>query len=168
MSLISFIALVDNDHSRAVLFLVTQSCPTLCNPMDCSWSGSSVHGDSLGRTAGVDCHALLQGIFPTQGSNTGLLHCREILYHLGHRGSPLPSLSPFVHFNLWVQYPRAFCLLSLRHVLCSSYRPQSRCALHRPASSAFPGTAWNPSHFRAISSLAFPSLGSHTAVGRVM
>ena len=34
-------------------------------------------------------HFLLQGIFPTQGSNLGLLHCRQILYHLSHQGSPL-------------------------------------------------------------------------------
>ena len=59
--------------------LVTQSCPTLCNPVDCSLPGSSVHGDSPSRNIGVGCHALLQGIFPTQGSNPGLLHCRWIL-----------------------------------------------------------------------------------------
>ena len=35
------------------------------------------------------CHSLLQGIFLTQGSNPGLLHCRQILYHLSHQGSPL-------------------------------------------------------------------------------
>jgi len=36
----------------------------------------------------VDFHSLLQGIFLTQGSNSGLLHCRRILYHLSHQGSP--------------------------------------------------------------------------------
>ena len=41
--------------------LVTQSCPTLCDPMDCSPPGSSVHGDSSGKDIGVGCHALLQG-----------------------------------------------------------------------------------------------------------
>ena len=50
-----------------------QLCPTLCNPMDCSPPGSSVHGNSSGRTTGVGCHGLLQGIFPTQKSNLGLL-----------------------------------------------------------------------------------------------
>ena len=34
------------------------------------------------------CHSLLQGIFPTQGSNLGFLHCRQILYHMSHQGSP--------------------------------------------------------------------------------
>ena len=53
--------------------LVAQSCPTLCDPMDCSPSGSSVHGDSLGKNTGVGCQALLQGIFPTQGSNSATL-----------------------------------------------------------------------------------------------
>ena len=134
-----------------------QSCPTLCNPRDCSLPGSSVHGifkasimqwvdisflsifstqglntcllhwqadslplslqgrwrwrrshsvvsDSLrphglyptrllrpwdfpGKSAGVDCHFLLQGIFLTQESNPGLPHCRQTLYCLSHQGS---------------------------------------------------------------------------------
>ena len=42
--------------------------------------------DSPGKDTGVGCHALLQGIFPTQGSNPGLPHCRQILYHLSHQG----------------------------------------------------------------------------------
>ena len=50
-----------------------QLCLTLCNPMDCSPPGSSVHGDSPGKNIGVGCHALLQGIFPIQGSNPHLL-----------------------------------------------------------------------------------------------
>ena len=36
----------------------------------------------------MGCHFLLQGIFPTQGSNPGLPHCRQMLYHLSHQGSP--------------------------------------------------------------------------------
>ena len=71
-----------------MLCLVTQSGLTLCEPMDCSLPGSSVHGDSPGKNNGVGCLALLQGIFPTQGSNPGLPHCRRILYHLSHQGSP--------------------------------------------------------------------------------
>ena len=45
--------------------------------------------DFLGKTTGVCCHFLLQGIFPTQGSNPGLLHCRQTVYHLSHWGSPM-------------------------------------------------------------------------------
>ena len=56
--------------------LVAQSCLTLCNPMDCSPPGSSVHGESPGKNTGVSFHALLQGIFPAQGPNPGLPHCR--------------------------------------------------------------------------------------------
>ena len=52
----------------------------LCNPMACNPPGSSVPGDSPGKNAGVGCHALLQGIFPTQGSNPGLPHCRRIFF----------------------------------------------------------------------------------------
>ena len=46
----------------------------LCNPMDCNPPGSSVYGDTSAKNIGVGCHALLQGIFPTQGSNSSLLH----------------------------------------------------------------------------------------------
>ena len=52
--------------------LVTQSCLTLCDPMDCSPSGTSIHGDSPGKKTGVGYHSLLQGISPNQGSNPGL------------------------------------------------------------------------------------------------
>ena len=66
---------------------VAQSCPTLCNPMDCSPPGSSVHG--ILQTRILECgYSLLQEIFPTQGSSLGVLHCRQILYHLSHQGSP--------------------------------------------------------------------------------
>ena len=68
--------------------LVIQLCPTLwdsvdCRPLDsCPW-------DSPGKNTGVvGCHSLLQGIFPTQGSNLGLPHCKQILYHPSHQGSP--------------------------------------------------------------------------------
>ena len=65
---------------------VIQSCPTLHSP----WS-------SLGQNTGVgSCFllqgcSLLQGIFPTQESSPGLLHCRQILYYLSYQGSPLRS-----------------------------------------------------------------------------
>ena len=53
----------------------------------CSPPGSSVHGDSPGKNTGVGSHALLQGIFPTQESNWGLLYCGRILYQLSYQGS---------------------------------------------------------------------------------
>ena len=61
---------------------VAQSCLTLCDPMDCSLSGSSVRGIFPGKSTGVGCHFLHQGIFPTQELNPGLPHCRQMLYHL--------------------------------------------------------------------------------------
>ena len=75
-------------HGMLCSCLVAQLCPTLCDPVDCSPPGSSIHGDSPGKNTGVGCHALLQGIFPTQRSNPGLLHCRQILYHMNHQESP--------------------------------------------------------------------------------
>ena len=47
-----------------------------CEPMDYSLLGSSVHGESPGKNTGVGYRAFLQGIFPTQGSNPGLPHCK--------------------------------------------------------------------------------------------
>ena len=63
-----------NSLKATVLCLVTQSCLTLCNPMDCNPPGSSAHGDSPGKNTGVGCHFLLQGSFPIQGLNLHLLH----------------------------------------------------------------------------------------------
>ena len=71
-------------RSCAAVCLVAQSCSTLCDPMDCSWLGSSIHGDSPGKNTGVGSLSLLQGIFPTQELNHGLLHCRWILYQLSY------------------------------------------------------------------------------------
>ena len=65
-----------------------QSYLTLYDPMYCCPPGSSVHGDSPGKNTGVGWHALLHGIFLTQGSNPRLLHCRLILYPLSHQGGP--------------------------------------------------------------------------------
>ena len=61
-----------------VKVLVIQLCPTLCDPIDCPW-------DSSGKNTGVGNHSLLQGIFPTQGLNLGLLHCRQILHGLRYQ-----------------------------------------------------------------------------------
>ena len=73
-------------HKPYVLCLVTQSCPTLWDPVDCSPQAPLSIG-ILQKNTRVGCHALLQGIFPSQGSNPGLLHCRQILYCLNHQGS---------------------------------------------------------------------------------
>ena len=68
--------------------LVTLSCPTLCDP----WTAACqtlLSRDFPGKDTRVGCHFLLQGILPTQGSNPGLLHCRQFLYQLSYQGSSL-------------------------------------------------------------------------------
>ena len=77
--------------------------------------------NSPGQNTGVSSLSLLQGIFPTQGSNSGLLHCRWILYKLSHKGSP--------RVLEWVVYPLSFSTmdapifsrqgLSFLHILIS-------------------------------------------------
>ena len=99
---------------------VSQSCPTLWDPMDCPWNFpdqntgmgswisllqgifqprdrtqvSCIAGGFftswITRDTGVGSVSLLQGIFPTQESNRGLLHCRWILCQLSYQGSPNP------------------------------------------------------------------------------
>ena len=64
--------------SRAWLFATQWT--VACTKLPCPW-------DFLGKSTGVGCHFLLQGIFPTQGSNPDLPHCRQTLYHLSHQGS---------------------------------------------------------------------------------
>ena len=66
---------------------MAQLCLTLCDPMFCSLPGSSILWIFLARVTGEDCHFLLQGIFPTQGLNPHLPHCRQMLYRLSHQGS---------------------------------------------------------------------------------
>ena len=82
---------------------VAQLCPTFCDP----WTIQSVefsrpdlytvHGILQARILEGGSLSLLQGIFPTQRSNPGLLHCGQILYHLSHKGSP--------RILQWVTYP---------------------------------------------------------------
>ena len=72
-----------------VKVLVAQSCMTFCNPIGCMQPVRLLcPWDFPGKNTGVGCHFLLHRIFPTQGLNLGLLHCRWILYHLNHQGSP--------------------------------------------------------------------------------
>ena len=86
-----------------------QSCLTLCNPLDSSSPGSFVHGVSLGKNTGLGCHALLQGIFPTQGSNPHLvclLHRQvgslPLAPHVGRIGERFLFVCLFVCFKFWL------------------------------------------------------------------
>ena len=69
--------------------------------------------DSPGKNTGVGCHALLQGIFPTQGSNLGLLHCRQILYHLSYREDLLDTIRH--NSKHWIYWA------SIRCKICASW-----------------------------------------------
>ena len=71
-------------YSGPALYPDTQLCPTLCDRMDYTLPGSSIHEDSPGKNTEEDCCSLHQGIFPTGGSNPHLLcllHCRWVLHH---------------------------------------------------------------------------------------
>ena len=68
----------------------------------------------------LECHALLEGIFPTQGSNPSLPHCRWILYHLSHQGSP--------RILEWVAYP------SLRE----TFQPRELIQVYRMQADSLP------------------------------
>ena len=62
--------------------------------------------DFPGKSTEVGCHFFLQGNFPTQGSNPGLLHCRQTLYRLSHKGSPTRDQIHIFHiaggfFTIW-------------------------------------------------------------------
>ena len=55
------------------------------------------------KNTGVSCHLLLRGIFLTQGSNLGFLHCRQTLYYLSHQGSPLSEKVnlKIIYITIW-------------------------------------------------------------------
>ena len=95
---------------------------TLCNPMDCSLPGSALHGDSAGKNTGVGCHFLLQGIFPTQGLNPGLLHCRQTLYPLSYQGSLMPKF--FKVFKTWACF-----ILQMAICHCCHHEPKPKLHL---------------------------------------
>ena len=88
-------ALSVDESSSPVTKIITTICVCVCvlvSVVSDSWQshglpGFSVHGDSPGKNTGVNCYALLRGLFRIQESNPGLLHCRRILYQLSHQGS---------------------------------------------------------------------------------
>ena len=90
---------------------VAQSYLTLCDPMDCSLLGSSVHEDSPGQNTGVGSLSLLQGIILTQESNRGLLHCRWILYQRSYQGHDVRKSNHYaVHLKLTQCYVNCISL----------------------------------------------------------
>ena len=73
--------------------LAAQSCPTLCDPVDCSPRASSVHGDSPGNNTGVGSRSPPQGIFPTRLSHQGSLLAGVRIPAPPHPSYMLPDLS---------------------------------------------------------------------------
>ena len=119
---------------------VTQSCPTLCNPTD-----YTAHGILQARTVEWVAFPFSRGIFPTQGLNPGLPHCRQILYQLSHQGSP--------RILAWVAYPfsRGSSPMRVSEPTCYSQLTQPQ---HSPFStpSCFqsPRYSSNQHHLRAL------------------
>ena len=75
-----------------------QLCPTLCNTMNYGPPGSLVHSNSPGKNAGVDCHGLLQGFFPTQELNKTLLH----LLHWQAGSLPLAPPGLYIETTIYI------------------------------------------------------------------
>ena len=126
-----------------MLCLVAQSCLTLWDPMDCSPPGSSVHGGSPGKNTRVSCHALLQEIFPPQGSNPGSLHCRGILNQLNCQGRS--------RITIWFSSSMSEYISKILIVKSRVWRdmctPWLRCkesACNARDLGSIPGLGWNP------------------------
>ena len=121
---------------------VAQSCLTLRDPMDCSLQGFSIHGILQARVLewgaiafsnglyspwNSSGHSLLQGIFPTQGMNPGLLHDRQILYQLSHQGSPKSKMflgkCHIALENMWVIFQ--YLLILIFNIILSGKRTDS-------------------------------------------
>ena len=111
-----------------------------------------------GKNTGVGCHSLLQGIFLTQGSNLGLLHCRQILYHLSHcfyccQVTSVVSDSVWLHRQQPTRLPRPWdspgkntgvgChfLLQCMKVKSESEVSQSCLTLSNPMDCSLPGSS---------------------------
>ena len=124
--------------SAKVKVLVTPSRSTLCYPMDYSPPGSRPW-NSPGKNTGVGCRSFLHGVLPIQGSNPGLLHCRQILYHLNHLGRLSAKIIPSVLSTpciLSVTEPLEFQLVNISWFLFllpfpPYYFSSSTCHHHR-------------------------------------
>ena len=102
--------------------LAAQSCPTLCNPRDCS-----LPGILQARTPGMGCHSLLQRTFLTQGSNPGLLHCRQIIYGLSWISLVMKLKPQWNTMTYWSEWPK---LKTLLITMCCQGCGTSRMLIH--------------------------------------
>ena len=108
--LYSFLWLNTNLHIG--VYVCAQSCPNLCDPVNCNSPGISWPWDCSGQNTGVGCHFLLQGIFPIQGSNLSLL----LLCYWQADSLPLshlwtPYINRFITVVLFTHQQMAFWIL---------------------------------------------------------
>ena len=78
---------LEHKNLSSIVSEVAQSCPTHCDSMDCSPPGFSIHGFFQARSLEWVAISFSRGIFPIQGLNPALSHCRQMLYPLSHQGS---------------------------------------------------------------------------------
>ena len=86
-----------SDDKPGVSWRLKASKTAICHPCEDRREVKVAPWNFPGQNTGMGTHSLLQGIFPTQGSNPGLPHCRKTLYRLSHQGSP--------RILEWVAYP---------------------------------------------------------------
>ena len=141
ISLISFEILGKTQWSRqshiSKHVKVTHSCLTLCDPMDCSPPGSSVHGILQARILDWGASPFSRDllILGDQGSNPSLLHYRQDFYHLCHQGSPQNTYIP-CFIVLCFTVLRRYCFLFNKWKVCDN-----------PSSSKSTSTIFHQSYF---------------------
>ena len=111
---IYFVFLTLLSHRHTYVCAQSLSCFQLLTPHGLEPARLLCPWDFSGKTTGVGCHLLFQGIFPTHGSNSHLLHCRQISLQLSHQGSPYTHLylPSFLFSGLW---KLIFFMLSIRY-----------------------------------------------------
>ena len=82
---------IESKIVKQMKVLVTLLCPTLCDAVDCNCQ-APLSVEFPGKNTGVGFHSLLQGLFPTQESNPGVLHCKRVLYHIATREALLKCI----------------------------------------------------------------------------
>ena len=106
LCILAILHLLWKNVCRVICVLVIQLCPTLCDPMDGSPLGSSVHEILQARILEWVAILFSRRSAWTRGLYPGLLHGRQILYHLSHQGSPCPVICPLsnqvICFCCWV------------------------------------------------------------------
>ena len=115
----------------------SESCSVMSNSLRSH--GLCSTWNSLGQKTGVGSLSLLQGIFPTQGWNPGLPHCRQILYQLSHKGSPkiikantlsttssICTLQRVLHNNIWEMTMGVF-VFCIWEILSGETEPLLHC-----------------------------------------